>query len=272
MAHKTAPPALQNGQKPSGQQLSREEREKLLKPYLPAPRAQLPAQSKSAQAYPQRQHQSRSLFTLSLRDLLNLILHKIIFHFLQFLFSVYIRIRQTHHAVGDQIFSVLYYHHRTPALIQRDVSKLGKIPRHLSVIVELKAEGSKEALHKLMTDVSELAAWCACAGIEILSVYERTGMSDPLCTQQPAGPAWVCSLLRTDADPSIFEQELSKPTSPSYITAPSKPSLPTFLAHSGLRYISALPTGDHTRPHLRRLAPLHRALMMAAHSHGNNTT
>lgn len=41
--------------------------------------------------------------------------------------------------------------------------------------MDLRAEGSKEAVQRLMHDVAELAAWCACAGIEMLSVYEKTG-------------------------------------------------------------------------------------------------
>lgn len=51
----------------------------------------------------------------------------------------------------------------------------------MSIIVDLKgdedggAEGNLESLEKLAKDVSEISAWCACAGIQMLSVYERTG-------------------------------------------------------------------------------------------------
>jgi hypothetical protein len=107
------------------------------------------------------------------------------------LFALYLRLRRAYHAVTDGVFSVLYYHHRTPELIQRDVKRLGRLPEHLSVIVTLKhtahdggvsggggggyaAAGT--ALEQLMDEVAEIAAWCACAGIPALSVYEKTGV------------------------------------------------------------------------------------------------
>jgi dehydrodolichyl diphosphate syntase complex subunit NUS1 len=102
------------------------------------------------------------------------------------LFALYLRLRRAYHAVADGVFSVLYYHHRTPELIQRDVKRLGRLPEHLSVIVTLKhtAHGggvgghaaAGTALEQLMDEVAEIAAWCACAGIPALSVYEKTGV------------------------------------------------------------------------------------------------
>ena len=94
------------------------------------------------------------------------------------LFSVYIRIRQIYHALLDRVFAVLYYHHRAPELIRQDVKNLNRIPEHLSVLLELKGEERDTAgLETLMDEVAEIAAWCSCVGIPMLSVYEKTGMT-----------------------------------------------------------------------------------------------
>jgi dehydrodolichyl diphosphate syntase complex subunit NUS1 len=93
------------------------------------------------------------------------------------IFSVYIRFRQGYHAVKDRILAILYYHHRTPELIQKDVKGLSRLPEHLSVILKLEDGGRGGAgLEALVDEVAEIAAWCACVGIPTLSVYEQTGM------------------------------------------------------------------------------------------------
>jgi dehydrodolichyl diphosphate syntase complex subunit NUS1 len=72
--------------------------------------------------------------------------------------------------------AILYYHHRTPELIQKDVKGLSRLPEHLSVILKLEDGGRGGAgLEALVDEVAEIAAWCACAGIPTLSVYEQTG-------------------------------------------------------------------------------------------------
>lgn len=74
------------------------------------------------------------------------------------------------------IYSVLYYHHRTPALIERDVKGLSRLPKHLSVILSLEDGASSGAeLERLVNEAADIAAWCASAGIPRLSIYEKTG-------------------------------------------------------------------------------------------------
>lgn len=91
-------------------------------------------------------------------------------------FSAYIRIRQTYHICVDKVFAILYYHHRAPELIKQDVKNLSRLPEHLSVILELKSEERGTAgLESLMDELAEISAWCACVGIPMLSVYEKTG-------------------------------------------------------------------------------------------------
>ena len=93
------------------------------------------------------------------------------------IFSIYIRIRLAYHAVKDRIFAILYYHHRTPELIQKDVKGLSRLPTHLSVILKLEDGGKGGAgLEALVDEMAEIAAWCACVGIPHLSVYEQSGM------------------------------------------------------------------------------------------------
>lgn len=103
-------------------------------------------------------------------------LYALVFAILHGIFSLYIRVRQTWHAVTYQITSVLYYHHATPEYIRRDITKLTRKPNHLSTI--LKAEQSnrvKADLERLIDETAEMATWCACAEIPMLSVYEKTG-------------------------------------------------------------------------------------------------
>jgi hypothetical protein len=94
-------------------------------------------------------------------------------------FSIYIRLRQSWQALTDGVYSVLHHHHRTPELIQSDVKGLSRLPKHLSVILTLEDEGRRGGaeLERLVNDVADISAWCACAGIPQLSVYEKTGTS-----------------------------------------------------------------------------------------------
>ena len=113
---------------------------------------------------------------LGVRKFLNNQLHAVTFAIIHTIFSVYIRLRQAYHAVKDRILAILYYHHRTPELIQKDVKGLSRLPEHLSVVLKLEDGGRGGAgLEALVDELAEIAAWCACVGIPMLSVYEKTG-------------------------------------------------------------------------------------------------
>ena len=141
--------------------LSPVERERLLRPYLPSPPKDAP----------------RRKVSQPVQDFVMKQIHLLVFTIIHIIFSVYIRIRQTHHAIVDKIFAVLYYHHRAPELIKQDVKTLDRLPQHLSVILELKGdERGTAGLEALMDDVAEISAWCCCVGIPTLSVYEKTGV------------------------------------------------------------------------------------------------
>ncbi len=146
--------------------VSPKQREDLLKPYLPPP----PKSRSPAPAARKRRLQP-------LQTLFKQQLHLLVFIIMHILFSVYIRIRQTYHVLLDRVFAILYYHHRAPELIWQDVKNLSRIPEHLSVILEIKGEErGTTSLEALMDELAEIAAWCSCVGIPMLSVYERTGM------------------------------------------------------------------------------------------------
>jgi dehydrodolichyl diphosphate syntase complex subunit NUS1 len=103
-------------------------------------------------------------------------LYLLTFSVMHIVFSAYLRIRQVWHQVCYRIASVLFYHHRTPALIERDVKGLRKLPEHVSVILTSEeGERSGGDLERLINETADIATWCACAGIPMLSVYEKSG-------------------------------------------------------------------------------------------------
>ncbi|KAJ8603894.1 hypothetical protein MRB53_042029 [Persea americana] len=198
---------LRRGAHDDGTRLTAEEREALLRPLLPSVRTSLVAsQEKRARSLDGREDGTSSSPELptrwlpgwpinTLRGLFRYVLHKLLFVIIHTIFSVYIDLRQAFHIILFKVQAILYYHHHTPELIQRDVKGLSKLPKHLSVILE--ARGTRrenEALTRLGAEVAELAVWCACAGIPMLSVYEQSGM---LKSQIPYLHKAVSKVLRT---------------------------------------------------------------------------
>jgi dehydrodolichyl diphosphate syntase complex subunit NUS1 len=173
--------------------LTPEERERLLKvgqqrgsnsrrltisqPYLPSPPSRSPSRrSKKGAASNIRLEEPKSRSRLGVRKFLRNQFHAFVYAIVHAIFSVYIRFRQAYHAVKDRILSILYYHHRSPELIQKDVKSLARLPEHLSIILKYEKGGRNGAgLEALVNEVAEIAAWCACIGIPMLSVYESTG-------------------------------------------------------------------------------------------------
>lgn len=150
--------------------LSPEGRERLLKPYLPAP--------------PNKSSTPRRKVSQPIQDFIMKQIHLLIFSIIHMLFSIYIRIRQTHQAILDRILAILYYHHRAPELIKQDVRSLDRLPQHLSVILNLKGDDQGTAsLEALIDDVAEISAWCCCVGLPTLSVYEKTGNQESRLTR-----------------------------------------------------------------------------------------
>jgi dehydrodolichyl diphosphate syntase complex subunit NUS1 len=138
------------------------------------------------------------------------------------IFSLYIRLRQAYHALKDRIIAVLYYHHRTPELIQKDVKGLSRLPKHISVILKLEDGGRSGAgLEALVDEVAEISAWCACVGIPTLSVYESTGI---LKGYVPATHRAVSRKLASYLGPDHPALTLRAPHMPSMESASNSPT------------------------------------------------
>ncbi|EKG22290.1 Di-trans-poly-cis-decaprenylcistransferase-like protein [Macrophomina phaseolina MS6] len=166
--------ALRSGAHPDGRPLAPEEREALLKPYLPSSAADHGSSTGPSRARRPAQKTQRKK---PMRHFLRQQLYLATYLTIQALFSLYIRLRTAYHAVSDRIFGLLYYHHRSPELIQKDIKDLDRLPQHLSIILDFNDDEQRGAgLEGLVNDISEVAAWCASAGIPALSVYERTGV------------------------------------------------------------------------------------------------
>ncbi|KAK3906868.1 putative undecaprenyl pyrophosphate protein [Staphylotrichum tortipilum] len=152
-----------------------EERIQFLKPYLPAKPTRSRSRSRTKSSSSKAREEKRA--RLGVRRFLRRQYHIFVFAVIHIFFSVYIRFRQAYHAVANRIYSVYYHHHRTPELIRRDVKGLRRLPKHLSVILTLEDQRRSGAgLEKLINEVTDVAAWCASAGIPELSIYEPTGI------------------------------------------------------------------------------------------------
>lgn len=156
-----------------GASLSAADRENMLKSYLPDPSA-LRTRKKTTTGRKSSKNKKKRR-TKPIRTFLKSQLHLLLYTVIHIVFGVYIRLQQSYRAVVDRVLAILFYHHRTPELIQKDVRGLSRIPQHLSVVLTLRKED--DALEALMDEVAELAAWSACAGIPALSIYEKSGMS-----------------------------------------------------------------------------------------------
>jgi dehydrodolichyl diphosphate syntase complex subunit NUS1 len=108
------------------------------------------------------------------RTFLKTLFFKFVLLCIHFFFSIYLRVRYAYNAVLNRLLSILYYHHRTPELIAKDVSelkRLNKLPAHISVILE-----RRDDVQRVIDETAEIACWCAAAGIKRLSVYEQSGV------------------------------------------------------------------------------------------------
>jgi dehydrodolichyl diphosphate syntase complex subunit NUS1 len=161
-------------------QLSAQQREELLKPFLPSDLSDSETQAQKQKALRERrQRASQQHHRKPLVGPVKALLHLTIYHVVALLFSLFFRFRRAYRLVRGKVISLLKYHHRTPEFIAHDVKDLEKLPKHLSVIVEYQEDDGSQGnagLEGLVNDVCEIAAWAASAGIPFLSVYERTGV------------------------------------------------------------------------------------------------
>ena len=234
--------AFHTGRDEKGRRLSVTEREQMMRPYLPADLANDDRQPSTTTRHIRFHHKQR------VRPAIRHLIHNLIFILIHTVFSIYIRFRQAYHAIVDRVLAVLYYHHRTPELIQKDVKSLTKLPQHLSVILELPPEGGKtDRLETLVNDACEVAAWSASAGIPMVSVYEKTGAFIPrTLTFAPSN-----SRQASSSTPSHTSTAASPAPSRTTSAPPPLTNLPTRSAHP-----TSPPTALPSRPIHIQTAPL----------------
>lgn len=203
--------------------LTPEERERIMLPYLPTPPTRSPSRRSKKGAVPSiRLEESKSRSRLGVRKFLRNQFHALVYAIVHAVFSVHIRFRQAYHAVKDRILSILYYHHRTPELIQKDVKALARLPQHLSVILKYEDGGRNGAgLEAIVNELAEISAWCACIGIPMLSVYESTGI---LKAQIPATHRAIARKMSSYFGPQIPALSLRAPHMPHVESAPGTPT------------------------------------------------
>jgi dehydrodolichyl diphosphate syntase complex subunit NUS1 len=196
--------ALSHGTHPDGRPLTTHEREKLLEQFLPETPSTAsspstssipsPVQSRSTSrlrqtqthpspskmAQPTKPRRARVSRVERRKPIRNTIWHSIyvgVYWMIHFFFSIYIRLRKSSRAIRHRVNAIKLHHSKSPELIRSDVKNLNKMPKHLSVILELpKDDDKRSGLNRLLQDVGELTAWCASVGIPLLSVYEKTGI------------------------------------------------------------------------------------------------
>ncbi|KAI1818441.1 Undecaprenyl diphosphate synthase [Poronia punctata] len=147
--------------------LGPDQREELIKNYLPAP----PSRQRSSSHVTKR---ASSHF--GIRRFLKAQFYALFYIIIHAIFSLYIRVRIAYRAVSNRVVAVLKHHYNSPEYIARDVGALNKLPKHVSIILTLENDGKRDALEKLVNEVAEVAAWCAASRIPRLSVYEKTGI------------------------------------------------------------------------------------------------
>ena len=82
------------------------------------------------------------------------------------------------------------------------------------MILELQQTGGGAGLEALLDEVAEVAAWCACVGIPVLSVYERTGA---LKTYIPATHRAVATKLQEYFGKGRPSLQVRAPHMPSFL-------------------------------------------------------
>lgn len=234
-----------------GTTLSAEERRRLLERYLPDPSQLQPTERPATSSPPRRSGRRKRI-----RPFLKQKLHLIVYLAIQFVFGVYIRLRQISSALLQKFIAIRHYHHRTPAYIQRDLKNLSRLPEHLSVVLKYDPS-SDDGLETLLDEVAELSAWSAAAGIPLLSVYEKSGVLKQ-----------YMSALHEIVQQKLVLYFGRPPSSPTLrVFAPNHPSLSLVPSPN----LSANGNGATNGDHGPSPSPSHLDLLLLSESDGRDT-
>ena len=61
-------------------------------------------------------------------------------------------------------------------MIERDIAALRKVPTHIAVILDEKKRQREYDANEIVRRAVEVAVWCACAGISVVTIYEPSGI------------------------------------------------------------------------------------------------
>ncbi|KAG7660497.1 uncharacterized protein J8A68_005916 [[Candida] subhashii] len=93
-----------------------------------------------------------------------------------FIISIYKNFQFIYRRLYLKFLTLTYYPNKSPQVIREDVSKLSKIPKTISCLLDLKdVDDENGGLDGLINQVSELSAWAISSGISGLIIYEYTG-------------------------------------------------------------------------------------------------
>lgn len=116
-----------------------------------------------------------SLSLLTIRLILFYINHSLLL-MLFFIISIYKNVQFLYHKMVLKFLTLAYYPNKSPQLIREDVTKLNKIPKRISCILDLKDDDDENGgIDGLINNISELCAWTLSSGIPSLTIYEYTG-------------------------------------------------------------------------------------------------
>lgn len=166
----------------NGKKLSPQEREAMMKPFLPPEPIRTSSPERSDLKSPKSPKLSQRTVSqpkpkpTPVRTLLHVLLYSTISIF----FSIFFRFRRAWRLFSYKVRGVLRHHHHTPEWIVNDVKNVEQLPKHISVVLDHREDDEDQGnagLEGLVQDACEIAAWTASAGIPLLSIYERTGPS-----------------------------------------------------------------------------------------------
>lgn len=112
------------------------------------------------------------------------VLNRSLLHFVNYLLlltiffwiGMYKNINVMYHRFLLKVLLLTYYPNKLPSVIREDIAGLGKMPKRVAVILDLKdLRDENGGVDGLTNNVSELVAWLMLAGIAQLTVYEYTG-------------------------------------------------------------------------------------------------
>lgn len=94
-----------------------------------------------------------------------------------FIFGLYRIFESFIHTIKLRFLNIAYNPNSDPSVINADVNKLAKIPRHLSSILVYKSEQEEGGgLEGLCSEASQFIAWSLSSGIPLVSIFEYNGI------------------------------------------------------------------------------------------------